>query len=175
VFFGDSITVGLATSNVASKSENFGINGDTIDGLLLRVPHYKLDGARMIVVAIGVNNWEKDRLAKFGEKYEKLLQLFPQSVPVIVSAILPVNTHSKAYPMLANARPAILGANRDIALVCGRHAKCQFVDISSKLTMPSGDLAPRYDVGDGVHISSDAYQVWTQALSTLISSVPSKD
>ena len=42
VFLGDSITVGLATSRVTAHSENFGINGDSIDGLLLRVPQYQV-------------------------------------------------------------------------------------------------------------------------------------
>jgi len=84
VFIGDSLIVGLATSNVASKSENFGINADWLDSLLLRLPRYRLSEARAVVLEIGSNDWPIDSssgFASFAAKYHRLLAMLPSQVP----------------------------------------------------------------------------------------------
>jgi len=168
VFLGDSITVGLATSNISPKSENFGIDGDTIDGLLFRIPRYHLDCARTIVVEIGINDWRHDGFQNFEDKYRQLLRGLPQSVPVIATAIFPVNGDAKEHPEWAHAPAAIRKANGEIAGVCNQFTNCRFLDLTPLLADPSGTLQSIYDVGDGVHLSSAAYRVWTRNLAPLI-------
>jgi lysophospholipase L1-like esterase len=133
VFFGDSLTVGLATSNISQKSENFGIDGDTIDGLLFRIPRYHLEGARTIVVEIGINNWKHDGFRNFENKYRQLLRELPPSVPVIATAIFPVNVDPKDHPEWAHAPAAIRKANEEIAEACKQFANCRFLDLTPLL------------------------------------------
>jgi hypothetical protein len=38
LFVGDSLTFSLATSLLSPRTENFGISGDTIEGVLYRLP-----------------------------------------------------------------------------------------------------------------------------------------
>ena len=167
-FIGDSITVGLATSNAAEKSENFGMDGDTIDGLLLRIPRYRLTGARAIVVEIGINNYKKDKLKNFGTKYDQLLRLLPQTTPVIAMAIMPVNKHADWIFPSTEASEAIRTTNRDVAATCKRFPNCRFLDLTSVLSDEVGDLQFKYEEGDGIHPTALAYEIWTEALRPLI-------
>jgi lysophospholipase L1-like esterase len=168
VFIGDSITVGLATSNIAPHSENFGIDGDTVDGLIARLPHYNLTKARVIVLEIGVNNYRRDKLTGFDPKYRQLLGLFPRGIPVVAMAIFPINEHANWWIPVRDATVAIKKANQEIALACQQVSTCTFLDLSSSFGNADGSMKSIYEVGDGVHLSEPAYRVWAAALAPYI-------
>ncbi len=165
-FFGDSQTVGLATSNIARKSENFGISGDTVDGLIGRMPLYHLDGARLMVLEIGINNWAVDKFQGFGAKYQRLLSLIPAQIPVVAVAIFPVNAH--AGKSFAGAPTAIIEANRGIENACKRRPACTFLDLTPTMAELGGDLKAAYEVGDGEHLSTAGYEVWNRTISVIV-------
>lgn len=165
VFIGDSITVGLAASNVAAHSENFGIDGDTIDGLLTRLPGYRLTDARVIVLEIGVNNYHRDGLSNFGAKYRKLLNLVPGNVPVIAMAIFPVNEHANWWIPADDALTAIKKANQEIGAACHEARNCDFLDLSPSFADGNDRMKPIYEVGDGIHLSEAGYKIWADALA----------
>ncbi len=170
VFLGDSQMVGLATSNLAPKPENFGIAGDTIDGLLLRLPRYRLTGARLIVVEIGVNNYVTDGFSGFSPKYRRALGMLPRHTPVISVGIFPVKrgvTTRLGLPV--GMTQAIRQANREIADACRQYPNCRFLDVSAALSDADGYLQTRYDSGDGLHLSTAGYAVWEKALKPLTS------
>ena len=165
VFIGDSITVGLATSNIAPRAENFGIDGDTIDGLTTRLPHYNLTQSRIIVLEIGINNYRRDKLANFGVKYRQLLRILPPNIPIVAMAIFPINEHANDWIPASDASVAIKKANREIDLACQQVSTCTFLDLSSSLANADGYIKPIYEVGDGIHLSEAAYKVWASALA----------
>jgi lysophospholipase L1-like esterase len=167
VFFGDSLTVGLATSNVAARSENFGIDGDSIDWLLLRLPRYDLIGTKAIVIEIGINNWLQEGHSGFdgfANKYRTLLGSLPQSVPIVAVAILPVNSHAAALIKGRWFPGDIRQANHQIADQCRQVSNCRYLDSSILLADQSGKLKPKYDSGDGVHLSTTGYAAWSALL-----------
>jgi lysophospholipase L1-like esterase len=165
VFVGDSLTVGLATSNLASRSENFGIDGDTVDGLVTRLPHYNLTQARVIVLEIGVNNYRRDKLTNFGSKYRQLLEILPRGIPVVAMAIFPINEHANWWAPVKDATTAIKKANQEIASACQQVGTCTFLDLSSSFEDAGGNMKSIYEVGDGIHLSEPAYIVWAAALA----------
>jgi lysophospholipase L1-like esterase len=165
VFIGDSITVGLATSNIAPHSENFGIDGDTVDGLITRLPRYDLTKARVIVLEIGVNNYHRDKLTGFEPKYRQLLGLLPHGIPVVAMAIFPINEHASWWVPVRDATEAIKKANKEIALACQQVSTCTFLDLSPSLGDAGGSMKSIYEVGDGIHLSEPAYAVWASALA----------
>lgn len=160
-FFGDSNMTGLATSNLTPRSENYSVPGEVIEGLVDNIPNFDLSGVRMIVLAIGTNDWGRNRYGTVEEYYRKLLHMLPQNIPVIVNSISPVNhknNFSMAFPENVRA------INLKVEAICKEFPNCRFVDIASLLSDKDGFLAPQYDVGDGLHLSTAAYAVWTKAL-----------
>lgn len=169
IFLGDSLTVGLTTSNIAPRSENFGIGGDTIDGLIKRLPRYDLSNANAIVVQIGINNWRADRLTNIGMKYRHMLGLLPPGIPITVVSLAPVNARTNLSFADARFPAAWLAANLAIAQACAARTQCLFVDISKMLSDRNGVLRPRYDSGDGLHLSSVGYDLWERSVEQRLS------
>jgi lysophospholipase L1-like esterase len=171
VFIGDSLTVGFATSNVTAKAENFGIDGDSIDWLLLRMPRYRLNRASVIVVEIGINNLlqrGQSGFDGFAAKYHRLLAMLPAQVPAIAMGILPVNTRSDGLLAGRLFRTTLRNVNREIAAECKQFPNCRYLDLSATLADASGNLDDPYDAGDGVHLSTAGYEVWRTMLTPLL-------
>jgi lysophospholipase L1-like esterase len=169
VFLGDSLTAGLATSNVAPNTENLGIPGDTIDGLLSRIGRYDLSQARGVVVEIGINNWPLDRFADFGSKYRQLLAALPSGIPITAVGIMPTNPKSVTVGFAQNGlKAAIINTNARIERACKDRRACTYIDLSKNLGDSQGELAAPYDAGDGVHISRAGYTIWGKALKVAL-------
>lgn len=168
VFLGDSEITGLASSNIALKTENFGISGETIEGLIGRVPSYKLDKARAIVIEIGINNMAIDRLSGFSDKYSRLLALMPPAVPVIAMAIMPVNPDAAQYFIYPGAESSIQAANRGLREACLVRPNTQYLDVHDPLADPSSALRQGFSAGDGLHLSEAGYAVIEQLLTSAL-------
>ncbi len=80
LFIGDSFIQGLCVTEVAAKSINYGIGGDTTEGLLARLPHYpSLNRARAVVVSVGENDLRKGRTpADINLSYGRILARLPE-------------------------------------------------------------------------------------------------
>lgn len=164
-FFGDSQTVGFALSNFPFKTENFGINGDVINGLIGRLPTHNLPGR--VVIEIGINDFGDNKLNNFDQKYQKLLDEIPQPVRVVAVAIFPINSKSTDY-YKKNANHSIRLANGQIQAACAAHTGCQFLDLTAALSDSHGDLVPEYGQYDGLHMTPQGYAVWRSALVKLL-------
>ena len=123
---GDSLISNFPASQVAPNAINFGIAGDTIDGLLLRLPNYRLSNINMIIVEIGINNWAKDAFADFGGKYRHLLAMLPLAASIVATSLPPTSEESSRYYFDFQApRTAIATANREIRSACEQAPNCR--------------------------------------------------
>lgn len=164
VFIGDSLTVGLCTSAVACPSVNYGIGSDATAGVLNRLPAYQsLAKASAVVLAIGVNDLSRRDVDEFAANYRKILDEIPGSVPVICSAILPVDDSLTKSEFKKNAR--IREFNE--AIERAAHGEI-FVDAGKQLADSSGNLLAEYHIGDGLHLNSKGNAVWIEALKVEI-------
>lgn len=163
-FFGDSQVEGFATANLGADAANFGIAGDNTAELAARLPAYHFEGARLVVIESGVNDWGRDRFADFPLVYRHMLAAIPPRLPVIALAIAPpARTWAyKPRPSLA----AIAGANAAIRHLCAARPGCRFVE--PPLAGADGYLAPAYAERDGLHLSRAGYAIWTAALKPLV-------
>ncbi len=165
MFFGDSLTVGLATSKIADNAENFGINSDTILGLTRRIGSYNLEGQRAVNLEIGINDLRPLVPARFKDSYSQLLAKIPSSVPVVALSITPTGPKS-----LPTNREVDL-ANGKIRLACQERAGCRYLDLNTRLKA-DGHLALRFDAGDGIHISPAGSLIWATMLSDTLKKLP---
>jgi len=169
VFLGDSIVQALVTSAIADKTVNYGIGADTIGGLNARLPIYQsLEKARAIVLSIGINDlWYRghDQIVPL---YDQLLANLPSNVPVIASALFPME-EGLGYAIGTNAR--IVRVNQSIAKVAERYPDVTFVNSRALFVDSSDQLQSDYHVGDGLHLNSAGYEVWIKVLRERLSAV----
>lgn len=166
-FFGDSIIHSLDTARVTLRALNLGIGEDTIAGVNQRVgAHPALSGAAGVVIAVGTNDLLYRAPEAAGQIYAALLARLPPSLPVIASAVLPVD--ETARPQLVGRNAVIRRLNADIAGACGRHPACLFADAGPLLADSAGNLAARNHRGDGLHLSAAGYQYLIDTLAAAV-------
>ena len=153
VFIGDSLTQSLCADAVACPSVNYGIGSDTTVGVLGRLPEYRsLHRASAVVLAIGANDMKFRDNQQIVQNYRRILQILPQAVPLVCSAVLPVNEAMMAPGNVTNAR--IRDLNASLKTLCSEDSRCVFVDVGSSLVDAGGNLSAAFQDGDGVHLNN---------------------
>lgn len=170
IFIGDSITQSLTVSAVYPLSVNYGIGGDTTNGVLERLPVYRpaLERAKYIVVAIGINDTYHRNSDEAIENYVQILDNLPQDRPVIVSAVLPVDdsvNEKKLSPRIEWRKKF----NRELERLADERSLVTFVDGGIGLdTDGDGRLDGDLHDGAGVHLNSAGNLIWAENLRNAI-------
>ena len=137
---------------------NYGVEGDTIDGVYLRTPRYRLTNIKKVVIEVGTNDYTTvgSSFEGIGKRYLRMLRALPPEAQVISIGILP-SRHSA--PWRHPFDKDRITANREIAAACAQHQGCTYLDVCDELAAPDGTLLAIYDSGDHRHISVAAYAV----------------
>jgi len=161
LFFGDSNTQGLCVSAIIDNAVNLGIGKDTTLGVLKRIPLYNsVEEARAIVLAIGINDIFRRSNKEIIENYKEIISKLPEKTPKFVSAIFPVDGDVKGI----NGNRRIVEINSELEKLCSSTENCYFFDTGKMLTDTNGNLKYEYHVGDGIHLNSNAYDLWINDL-----------
>ncbi|QUM80430.1 GDSL family lipase [Moritella sp. 5] len=162
IFIGDSITQGLATAAISEYSVNYGIGSDTTIGVINRLPFYKsVTTAKSIVIAIGVNDLKRRDNSSIVKNHQTILNLIPKDKKIILSAVLPVDERVSSVKV-SNKR--ILQLNSALKKMSTNYVNVIFINSSSMLQEPNGNLKSTFHTGDGVHLNTDGYRVWISQL-----------
>src|SRR5262245_9772980 len=177
LFVGDSITDWFANprgQNPAPGLEvwnanfgqfrpaNFGIAGDTTQGVLWRMQHGELEGfkAKLIVLMLGTNNINTNPVDEIVDGDRVSIEEFKKRQPqakVLVLGIFPRN----ADP--ANAlRATIKDINSKLPKLADNN-KVFYMDIGNKFLTPDGTLTTEV-MADGLHPTAKGYQIWADAI-----------
>ena len=171
IFIGDSITEGLNTAAVSAKAVNYGISYDTTDGVLKRLSAYKsVNHASLVVLAIGVNDMVYISADKAAKNYEKILSSIPENIPVVISAVFPVDERVGWQGL----NPKINQLNQHIKNLAGTEERFYWLDINDQMSDSDGNLSPTMHY-DGVHLSRQGYRQWIDALKQTFSEIPITD
>jgi lysophospholipase L1-like esterase len=168
IFIGDSIMHRLPVSAVASPAVNYGIESDTTVGVLLRLPTYKsIKNARAVVIAIGVNDMKYRSNGKILHNFKEIAKQIPSHVPVIFSAILPVDLEVRDEWMGIN-NDRIRKLNSKLKDITETSENLFFVNAGTQLTDEMGNLADEFHNGDGVHLNPQGNAIWISKLQNAI-------
>jgi lysophospholipase L1-like esterase len=167
IFVGDSITQGLCVSAVFTPSVNYGIGRDTTVGVLKRLPEYhSLERASVCVMAIGVNDLWRRGNEEILKNYSLILQAVPTHLPLVFSAVLPIDEH---VGDLTGKNVRIRALNSGLKALCeSQSSKCTFLDPGPKLIDSSGNLRKEYHQGNGVHLNGLGNSIWIQELKGVV-------
>lgn len=172
LFVGDSITDwwrqparGLPEwekSFAPLKAANFGIAGDTTQGVLWRMQNGELDGftAKLIVLMLGTNNINRNPNAEIAEGDRLIVEEFRKRQPQAKVLILgvfprgaaPANAYRGSISQI-NTQLARLADNKDVF----------YLDIGDKFLTADGTLTTEV-MADGLHPTLKGYEIWAAAI-----------
>lgn len=171
LFIGDSITQGLCVVAVHGLAVNYGIGSDTTLGVLERLPVYRsMERAAAVVIAIGVNDLRRRDNNAILENYKKIMAAVPADVPLLFSAVLPLDDRNKPEEGKRNER--IRELNRGLEALCASEDRCIFLDSTPSLVDDTGNLDPAHHTGDGVHLNTAGYTLWIRDLRDKLDALP---
>lgn len=171
LFVGDSITDwwaqaprGLPVWNETFgklNAANFGIAGDTTQGVLWRMQNGELDGfkAKLIILMLGTNNINSNPNDEIAEGDRLIVEEFKKRQPqakVLILGVFPRNA-DPANPLRAsikeiNAKLATMADNKQVF----------YMDIGDKFLTADGTLTTEI-MADGLHPTTKGYQIWADA------------
>lgn len=170
LFVGDSITdlwddraLPIWNENWAPlKPANFGISGDTTQGVLWRMQNGELEGfkARLIVLMLGTNNINRNPVDEIVDGDRLIVEEFKKHQPqakVLVLGIFPRNA-DPANP----ARATIKEINGKLAKLAD-NKQVFYMDIGDKFLTADGTLTTEV-MNDGLHPTAKGYQIWADAM-----------
>ena len=170
LWVGDSITdwwakagIEVWKANFASLNPaNFGIAGDTTQGVLWRMQNGELEGfkAKLIVLMLGTNNINRNPVDEIVDGDRLIVEEFKKRQPqakVLVLGVFPrgaqADTPMRATIKEINEKLAKLADNKQVF----------FKDIGASFLTPDGTLSTEV-MGDGLHPSAKGYQIWADAV-----------
>ena len=168
VFMGDSITDGWRNTGKAVfdqfyaplKAANFGIGGDTTQGVLWRLQNGEGAGfkPKAIMLLIGTNNSGSGTSAEIAEGVGAVVLQLRTSFPdakILLLAIFPRVDKDVQKQLVAAANPIIA------KLHDGQHVF--YLDIGQKFLAADGSIS-RDIMNDGLHPTAKGYQIWADAV-----------
>ena len=172
LFVGDSITDwwrqerrGLPVWNeffAPLKAANFGIAGDTTQGVLWRMQNGELDGfqAKLIVLMLGTNNINRNANDDIAEGDRAIVNEFLKRQPQAKVLLLGV------FPRGAAAdnpfRASIKAINEKLATIADNQ-RVFYMDIGDKFLAADGTLSTEI-MPDGLHPNLQGYKIWADAI-----------
>jgi lysophospholipase L1-like esterase len=172
LFVGDSITDGWRRDDrglpvwnqyfASLKAANFGIGGDTTQGVLWRMQNGELEGfqAKLIVLMLGTNNINRNTNPDIAAGDRAIVQEFLKRQPGAKVLILGVFPRGAApdNPFRASIREI----NEHLKRIAD-DKQVFFLDIGDKFLTPDGVLTPEV-MPDGLHPNEFGYRIWANAI-----------
>jgi lysophospholipase L1-like esterase len=142
---------------------NYGIAGETAEGLLARLPNIidRVQSPGLVMIMTGINNVAMEDYG-FLFTYEKIIsrlrETYGQAI-IAMTSLLPCDLFflGDAVPRV-NRRLLDIAQNNNILLL---DLYPLFIDENSR-------AVTSYFEADGVHLSADGYEVWARALENTV-------
>jgi hypothetical protein len=165
LFFGDSITQMLPAARVTPFAMNFGMSGQTPEGVLQKLDEYApaLNQAGAVSLMIGTNSLRTDSpsIANIQDYIMRIINWL--TGPLVWTEIIYTGSPQPDY----NANIATV--NSYIRAQIGARAKTAIVNINPTVAA-GGSLLPAYSA-DGLHLNGRGHDVWVEAIRAALKSV----
>ena len=143
------------------KVANFGIAGDTTQGVLYRLQDGEGKGfsPKAIMLMIGTNNTGRNSAAEIAEGIGAIVLELQRDFPTAKILLLGVFPRSRANDPV---RATITEINRTIAKLHDGN-RVYYLDIGQGFLDADGNISPEI-MSDGLHPTPKGYEIWAQAV-----------
>jgi lysophospholipase L1-like esterase len=143
------------------KAANFGIGGDTTQGVLYRLQHGEGQGfsPKAVVLMIGTNNIGRNTAAEIAEAIGAIVLEMQKDFPKAKILLLGIFPRSDAKDP---ARATIAEINSIISKLHDG-GRVHYLDIGAKFLDDKGNI-PRDIMSDALHPTSKGYEIWAEAV-----------
>jgi lysophospholipase L1-like esterase len=143
------------------KVANFGIAGDTTQGVLWRLQNGEGQGyqPKVIMLMIGTNNTRRNSAPEIAEGVAAVVQELRKDFPdakILLLGIFPRSGPKSAVRAEITAINTIISGLND-----GKHVF--YLDIGPKYLSPDGTI-PKDIMSDGLHPTTKGYEIWAEAV-----------
>lgn len=143
------------------KVANFGIAGDTTQGVLYRLKHGEGRGfsPKAVMLMIGTNNTGRNTAAEIAEGVGAIVLQLQQDFPkakILLLGIFPRSTPTDPVRATITEINAIISRLHD-------GNRVHYLDIGAKFLDANGNI-PREVMSDALHPSTQGYEIWAQAV-----------
>jgi beta-glucosidase len=154
------------------KTANFGIAGDTTQGVLWRMRNGELDGfkARLIIHMLGTNNISRNTNDDIVAGNRVIIEEYSKRQPqakILLLGVFPrgaqPNTPMRASIKAINEQLARLADNQTVF----------YMDIGDRFLTADGTL-PADVMPDGLHPNAEGYRIWAEAIMGTVSELMSR-
>lgn len=156
VMFGDSLIAESKWNDLFPEVKilNFGIGGETSEGLIRRIDQVIRTKPKKVFVMIGVNDLGTGiPVWKVIENYKKIAETFREKdIELIIQSTLHIGRD-----IVKERNLQINDLNCFLRDYCAKN-RIQFVDLN-KIFAFNGYLEERFTI-DGIHLNNDAYFLW---------------
>ena len=144
------------------KAANFGIAGDTTQGVLWRMQNGELEGfkAKLIVLMLGTNNVDRNPVDEIVDGDRLIIEEFKKRQPqanVLLLGIFP-----RGMDPDNPARATIREINSKLAQLAD-NTQVFYMDIGDKFLSEDGTISTEI-MADGLHPTAMGYQIWADAI-----------
>ena len=142
---------------------NYGIAGETAEGLLARLPNIinQVQSPALVLIMTGINNLAMEDYG-FLFSYEKIIALLQETygqTTIAITSLLPVDLF-----FLGDAVPRVNKRLKDIA----QKEAILYLDLYPLFLDENAETITSYFDADGVHLSVAGYEVWAEALENKV-------
>jgi len=143
---------------------NFGIAGESVQGLLSRVMMIKesFPDAHMIFIMSGINNiamGDDDFTGYYRVIIERLQSAYPEAV-IIANSLLPVIMEYIHNDAIKKVNKTLYDLIEETGV--------EWLNMYDRFIDTKGRVIKEYLLDDGVHISNEGYAVWSKAVEERI-------
>ena len=158
VMLGNSITYECAWNELLNRDDviNRGIPGETIEGIIDRLPTILLSHTKSVVLMAGINNiLNGNKIINLTKHYTQLLDSLNANSRLIVCSTLYTSIYKEKHD-------EIKALNTFLEHYC-RVKQIPSINLNTVLASDDHILHRKYTY-DGVHLNSKGYEVWRDAL-----------
>jgi lysophospholipase L1-like esterase len=154
------------------NAADFGWGGDTTQNILWRLEAGELDGVnpQVIVVMAGTNNvgsktptGDDARVADITRGIQAIVALCRKKAPRARIILLGITPRNDDIALM----PAIKRINDNLARLASRR-RYRYINLNDQLSDADGRLRPGMTDPDQLHLSEQAYQIWADALTPIL-------
>ena len=144
---------------------NYGINGDTVEGVLMRLDSLIAAHPKKVFLLISTNNFINDANAtpeQVWETYRKILICLRTKTPETELYVISTLPQHPMSPYHEGRNPKAVEINKRLVEYASIYGYT-YLDLAAELTDVDGNLDAAYTV-DGIHLLPNAYRIWNKMI-----------